>query len=442
MVDLYLSCPHFTAKKQISLRATLLIVPAGSVIWTSIVSVFCYLLLQPAFERGRRAEASASTGLGAMKRFAYIDALRGYAVLGVLLTHMGQEVSFTGNFIAVGARGVQLFFVVSAMTLLLSWRERADGAFPFFVRRAFRIAPMFWLSIPIYWQPSYDPYQIIGAAFFLQASRPEWLFAPIVPGGWSVCAEVAFYCLFPLIVATVSSLQRALLLVAASLVISRLWRTVGLALLPAVFPGASSDQLWSFAYFTFPAQLPAFAAGIAGYFLLPRFGRLSRRALELLLVLTFAGLVWFTAFHKDNFAAFAGLFAIAAACIANGAGRYLVHGLINHIGRCSFSIYLLQWIGIGWASRMAEAFPPELRLAVFFLGAIALSTALASVTYFAVERPMIRLGNYLLRRRLNNSHDVVADDRRLHVVVSGVPAGAVGSVKTVRAIDANASGRV
>jgi hypothetical protein len=86
---------------------------------------------------------------GSLKRFAYIDALRGYAILGVILVHTSQYSGFDSQ-AAFGARGVQLFFVASALTLMFSWHERHDGATAFFVWRIFRIVPMFWVSIPIY----------------------------------------------------------------------------------------------------------------------------------------------------------------------------------------------------------------------------------------------------------------------------------------------------
>ena len=40
----------------------------------------------------------------------------------------------------------------------MSWHARSDGTYPFYIRRLFRIAPMFWLAIPFYimiqwWSP-------------------------------------------------------------------------------------------------------------------------------------------------------------------------------------------------------------------------------------------------------------------------------------------------
>lgn len=86
--------------------------------------------------------------------YRYIDALRGYAILLVILVHSSQHVpNFDGLIWDVsiqGARGVQLFFVVSAFTLMMSWSRRNDGSVNFYLRRLFRIAPMFWSAIVVY----------------------------------------------------------------------------------------------------------------------------------------------------------------------------------------------------------------------------------------------------------------------------------------------------
>ena len=332
---------------------------------------------------------------GTTNRFAYIDALRGYAVLGVVLVHVSQYTEFAGGVAAAGARGVQLFFVVSATTLLMSWQNRNDGAVAFFVRRAFRIVPMFWLAIPIYFSAGDNINQAIGAAFFLQAIRPDWIFG-LVPGGWSVCAEVGFYCLFPLLAAHITSLPRAFYLVAASVIVSKLWRSVGLEAITGLFP--NDPQLGTFMALTLPTQLPIFAAGMACYFVARRFANLRRLTLEGVLLVAICGIGWYAFHRSEDYAAFGGLFAVAVACIANGAGRYLLNPVIEHIGRCSFSIYLLHFKCVAWVFLLVKGLTPAIEFAALFFGTAVITTALSSLTYYGIERPMIRLGNRLLRR--------------------------------------------
>lgn len=66
----------------------------------------------------------------------YIDALRGYAILLVMIVHAGIVMPEATAYVSWGARGVQLFFVISAVTLMASWERRHDGAAAFYVRRA------------------------------------------------------------------------------------------------------------------------------------------------------------------------------------------------------------------------------------------------------------------------------------------------------------------
>jgi len=55
-----------------------------------------------------------------VRRFDYLDALRGYAILSVIVVHASQYFGTDSSpaaaqFLSQGARGVQLFFVVKVV---------------------------------------------------------------------------------------------------------------------------------------------------------------------------------------------------------------------------------------------------------------------------------------------------------------------------------------
>lgn len=101
-----------------------------------------------------------------IKKFEYIDSLRGIATLGVIAVHASQQVlpkSHTIHWLMeMGASGVQLFYIASAITLCMSleagtqWETHPIRNF--YIRRFFRIAPLFWLTVIFYYRYRYELY--------------------------------------------------------------------------------------------------------------------------------------------------------------------------------------------------------------------------------------------------------------------------------------------
>jgi peptidoglycan/LPS O-acetylase OafA/YrhL len=221
-----------------------------------------------------------------MKKFKYIDAIRGIAVLGVLMVHcgIGDDTSgFLVNFIGNGARGVQLFFVASSLTLFLSFENRKLGEkyyyINFFIRRFFRIAPMYYLGLIFYGifvlHYSFGVQYWLGTSknltfvnffaniFFVHGFNPDWINS-LVPGGWSIAVEMTFYLLVPLFFKYIKNLNQALLFFMFSVILKYVLQ-VFLFKLNLV---SDTEILTLYLNLYFPSQLPVFACGIFLYFLI------------------------------------------------------------------------------------------------------------------------------------------------------------------------------
>jgi peptidoglycan/LPS O-acetylase OafA/YrhL len=347
-------------------------------------------------------------------RFEYIDALRGYAIIGVMTVHGGLCVDgLDVQATAWGARGVQLFFVVSALTLMTSWTERGDGAEAFYIRRLFRIAPLFWLAIVFYlwlWgtRPTgYAPdgiatWHVVMTAAFLHGLHPETI-TSVVPGGWSVADEVLFYAIFPFLAAFLTTTFRAAVftLVTAWLA-AQFWRSAP-GFVPALFPDEPRDLVSTFTFLSFPYQMTAFAAGILAFHTIRlAANRMPHWLVQASLVAAIALLILRGHENVHDVPAFGLLFAVVAATMGLGGGRYLVNPVIRHIGKVSFSAYLIHfsllgpvtvfshWLGVTGAWGLAVILP-TLMLA---------TTMISTITFLLIEKPAINLGRGVVEWRL------------------------------------------
>ena len=87
------------------------------------------------------------------KRIQWIDSCRGIAILFVIIVHVGQLFSNTSiNYISSFAKnGVQMFFIISGYTIFYSLEKNRNKSYKsFFIRRFFRIAPLYYLSAVYY----------------------------------------------------------------------------------------------------------------------------------------------------------------------------------------------------------------------------------------------------------------------------------------------------
>ena len=374
-----------------------------------------------------------------MKKFDFIDALRGLAIIGVLISHAQRNIEIWGalgrsaalspwihGLAAQGARGVQLFFIVSAITLCNSQAHRRAeyGAWSnFFLRRVFRIAPMFYAALFFYsllpalrgrivW-PSGG--HIVATMLFVNGWDPYWINAAnaVVPGGWSVAVEMSFYIIFPLLFMRINSLTRA-----STVYVISLGLAIGLNFLLTQHPLIVDQDLWSvFCFLWLPNQFPTFALGFLTYFVLKGVFttepsplavdvREPSKGWRTLLWVCVVAMMPLTGFHEDSLPALYAYgidFAILTVCLANYPSRVFVNRVTRYIGKISFSGYLVHFQVLSEVNKLLRILGADKRLTtdvyfcVLVIAALAVTVIVASVTYHAVELPGQNIGRHLIR---------------------------------------------
>ncbi len=336
-----------------------------------------------------------------------------------------------GEILGRGYAGVQLFFVVSALTLAMSLKGRAAEPAPltaFYIRRLFRIAPMFWCAIALYllndgfgprWGAPHglESTDVALAALFLHGFGLHALNG-VVPGGWSVAVEMQFYLLLPLLLFFANSLKRTAILLAVMIVISALSLPALDALAGRLYPGAPHDLVHEFAFFSLPTQLPVFGCGLLLYRLLgpdrealARFEKYLpanvhwRAALILLVVLALGLPINWSATPLALVHRFPGhigygvLFALSAYALARAPLPLLVNRITRFLGDISYSAYLLHFSVLEHVDRLMRPITtgrPLLHLVLLGSGALFTTAVVAAVTRHLVERPGIEIGRMLI----------------------------------------------
>jgi peptidoglycan/LPS O-acetylase OafA/YrhL len=359
-----------------------------------------------------------------IKKFAYVDALRGLAIIGVMLAHIkGGEYlpTFLANIIGHGPLGVQLFFIVSAFALFSSLSFRKEGEkrpfINFFIRRFFRIAPMYYLAIIYYfWQGGQTQTYWLGDAsgisaanlaanfLFLHGLYPYWINS-VVPGGWTIAVETSFYLLLPFLFLKIKNANQALNFVMLSLII----RIAFLVLLRQFHPIAC-DRLWvDYLVFFLPNQLPIFSLGILMFFIIkenykPDFSPLT---LLFLAVFLFANLsVSALPYHI----LFGASFLVLGLALSKRSYKIIVNPFICHVGKISFSLYLIHFAVIYWLEKFGffqQSFVSgNIKYVLNVVVVFAVSILFSSLSYKFIELTTQNLGKKIIKIMENKNQPI------------------------------------
>ncbi len=365
-------------------------------------------------------------------RLDFIDSLRGLAFLVVVLFHAGQHGYCTPAFQRVtglGEYGVQLFYVISAATLFLSltsrWTKDKHPYVAFFVRRFFRIAPMFWLAIIFYvwwdgmgprvWSPNGISIKDIAMTFaFAHGWTPSQINA-VVPGGWSVGVEMCFYLIVPLLFMYVRTIQKAIWFFLAALIFGEASSHFADRIIGRHWPAETLYMVNKFTYFWLPAQLPVFALGIILFFLLKK----SRATVSTLeeagdrsatgwLILACAALLaavcasWHNPILKQH-VGYGMVFLLLAWGLSLRPTALIVNPFTRFLGMVSFSGYLAQFYALDISDKLVlhlfgktPVHGGYVQFLVLSVSSLSLTLATASACYYLIEQPGQKLGKALI----------------------------------------------
>ncbi len=350
-------------------------------------------------------------------RFPLLDSLRAIAALSVFASHvllvaLGARVP--GIFGALGS-GVTIFFVISGFLLYRPYvAARLDGRpgprLPVYLRRrAVRIFPAYWLALTVL-----TIYPGLGDNF----GHDSWIYYGLLqewyphlqtdglPQAWSLSVEVAWYAMLPILGGRAwmlrrrpdlrSSLRAELALIAALAGIRLLYEPVRTPSLDTAF--------YYLDWFLAGMTLAVLSAAIAGRRTAPR---------AVVAIERHPNLCWLTAFgvyctfafrldhHPPTFGDHLaqGLFALLVVlpAVFAGSGQGLTRALLRNrvlawLGLISYGLYLWHVPIVLKLGQMAWVGSSPLgKLATLTFASLALTVACAALSYYLLERPLLRL---------------------------------------------------
>ncbi|WP_380277888.1 acyltransferase family protein [Kitasatospora purpeofusca] len=336
----------------------------------------------------------------ALRRFDALDGLRAIAAVIVVFFHYARPWA-TG---LSGWIGVHIFFVVSGFlitTLMLREHDRTGriSLREFYIRRIFRIWPLYYVALAV---TAVGVYRSGGGWDALMNHLPHYLFfmneyhlqgyEPFLHT-WTIGIEWKFYLVWPLVLILASRISTrlripvAIAAIAAALVDwSDTWHKMGIhysvlligALLALVLHSPRGYAL--FRPITHPVA--GVAAAVAFVVLHMHIPDLTKH---------------FGAEEPAIFIYSLALALVLPSLLSPGPGRWLLSlRPMVFVGERSYGLYLFQGIAVGMAGTLAPWLPGGTLLRGTVVALVSLFVA--DALYYRLEQPLINTGRTLIKR--------------------------------------------
>lgn len=315
-------------------------------------------------------------------RVGYIDALKGLAILWVTMIHTGggDLPGILGTIGVNGARGVQMFFVLSGMLAFGSLhrffeapKKMAFGDVAgWYWKKAIRLIPLYYIALVtsmmmgswnVHWlgnEGHVTALNILAHIFLVHGLFPHYTDS-ILGVEWYVGVLSLYFLISPLLYKFIDSLERAIVFLIAIFALNPLFDFVLALLLPIEDdPVIYKEYLGTFSPF---AQLLPYALGIALYYMIEG---LQKAEIKNARVLSYSLLLWggtmlfgqingsSSIFALPGYELFGVWFCVIIVSQALHGAFFIDNLVFRFLGKYSYGIYLFQYIWLDYYGRLIE----------------------------------------------------------------------------------------
>jgi peptidoglycan/LPS O-acetylase OafA/YrhL len=369
-----------------------------------------------------------------------IDALRGIAALSIFIYHIYGTIGIITNwaypiqilperFIDLTLAGIPLFFILSAFTLYLSLDSRAGEKrkfFKFYLRRFFRIAPLFYLLMiivvldSVIIQKTVPSWQEILANFTFTINLVPQYSMSLFSDGWTVGVEMLFYMVLPLIFIKINNMRRSI-----ALFIGVYWLSKEIRRLLGTIIGENIMMSTNYNFYNFSHWAYVFPIGVTCYLIyklyLPKIrneyrapAAFSMLLLSMIILFIFINNLPLALALSDLYEPLSMLtgwqamssvaFVLLILSLSLNPNRLIVNRFTRFFGTISYSLYLIHPFIVEPLKPLYlyiyghTIYPTDLSLFLCILLTLLIVTPVSLLIYHLIERPGIRIGKKVIAK--------------------------------------------
>ncbi len=335
-----------------------------------------------------------------------IQYLRGIAALMVVLHHARHyfDESAWPVWTAVGARGVDIFFVISGFVMAYTTQSMRDMSRPrfeeniyravtFFAKRLVRIVPLYWIAIA--WTARHELrhgtadlsvwLDFLFIPHFSSAQRGH--IYPVLIPGWTINYEMFFYTVFA-----------CCMLFGSRNLIATMALILGLCVMGQLFSFESAP-----AQFYTSVVLMEFVLGIVVFMIVSASTETAESTRQLVYVpgLLISAVAIVLAQNTVVIGLSAAVIVLCTVSIFRFARGHL--GLLKLLGDASYSIYLFHLATFPYSRGLIgymglDVLPDLVRVPVILMIQIIFAVVAGIAIHRWIERPLLRMGHNLIDR--------------------------------------------